>query len=493
MFIRSQRNRQSSKMELSWNIFTILSCLVFASVYGADQAIRQPSEADLFAPLMSAETDWSDILYVCDFYKTLTYACNVTQTGAGALKNKPVKPSTIEVKLPKFVIQNVTGTWKTEDGLMKSNYVTVDYMDIVAKCFFRTSYYECFGVPRCDGGGAMSACHGGEPWRGSFHGAPNTGFTGNVTAMAMESPASPLSDEPMPSESQQPQAFRSVEFPNSPSQTQFFNLSGPGPKSLLTITNSSGTFTFTGPLPTQPLTVPANGSLSFVQVHPLNSSDGSTSGISVSSFASFNAGNNKNVLPESPNFSFGGPGGLFGGLSGLGSLFGPSSFGGLGSASSESPRSDFGPSSTGIGQNKVNDSCESPSDGMQYSQSLNCLIQNFQKRILSSVMNSFTFPPFGSSPSMFQPMQMQSFGSALPARSSIFGQSQSQSQSQNLGLMSQSQEMKPEGGMARSFMSSPRNGFGGYQVYIVPDNQVPMRSRPSSSMDDMMSWLMARK
>lgn len=479
------------------NSYFILSCLLVGSTFGADQAIRQPSEADLFGPLMSSETDWSDILYVCDFYKTLTYACNVTQAGAGALKNKPVKPGMTEVKMPKFVIQNVTGAWKAENGLMKSYYVTVDYMNIVAKCFFHTEYFECFGVPRCNGGGAMSACHGGEPWRGSFQGAPNTGFTGNITAVSMESAAasSPLSEEPTPSETQ-PSALGSAEFPNtSPFQTQFFNLSGPEPKSILRITNSSGTFTSTGPLPNEPFAVPANGSVSFVQINPLNNSDGSTNGISVSSFSSFNGGDNKNILPESPNFSFGSPGGLFGGLGGLGglgSLFGPSSFGSFrpssfgsfGPSSVGAPRSDLGMGTISLGENKVNNSCESPSDINQYSQSLKCLIENFQKRLLSSVMNSFTFPSFDSQ-SMFQPMQIQSF-SSLPGRSSVFGQSQSQSS------QSQNQEMKPEGGMARSFMSSPRNSFGGYQVYVVPE-QAPVRSRQASHMDDMMSWFMSRK
>ena len=64
---------------------------------------------------------------------------------------------------------------------MKPNYVSVDYLNIVAKCFFRVEYYECFGVPRCDGHGGMSECHGGEPWRGQYEGAPNVGkFTSTV-------------------------------------------------------------------------------------------------------------------------------------------------------------------------------------------------------------------------------------------------------------------------------------------------------------------------
>jgi hypothetical protein len=82
-----------------------------------NDTLRKPSEVEFFGSLLT-DTDWTNVLYVCDFFKTLTFSCNVTQQGAEYVKNSSTKSSSKASgqKLPKFVIQNVSGVWTAEDG-----------------------------------------------------------------------------------------------------------------------------------------------------------------------------------------------------------------------------------------------------------------------------------------------------------------------------------------------------------------------------------------
>ena len=81
--------------------------------------VKKPSEAEIFG-FLNSNTDWTDVLYLCDFFKTSTFSCNVTVDGAEHLKNSSRKSSSTVampgLKQPKFVIQNVTGFWSADDG-----------------------------------------------------------------------------------------------------------------------------------------------------------------------------------------------------------------------------------------------------------------------------------------------------------------------------------------------------------------------------------------
>jgi hypothetical protein len=48
--------------------------------------------------------------------------------------------------------------------------------EVIATCvFYRTNWYECYGVADCSRGEGMTRCKGGEPWRGSYRGTPDQG------------------------------------------------------------------------------------------------------------------------------------------------------------------------------------------------------------------------------------------------------------------------------------------------------------------------------
>lgn len=76
---------------------------------------RKPSVDEIFDFLLT-DLETKDLLYVCDFFKTYQYVCNVTQLGVPSLKNHQSPPKKGAEKLQKVVLTNVSGHWSDSDG-----------------------------------------------------------------------------------------------------------------------------------------------------------------------------------------------------------------------------------------------------------------------------------------------------------------------------------------------------------------------------------------
>ncbi|OQV16920.1 hypothetical protein BV898_08926 [Hypsibius exemplaris] len=483
-------------------VLLIALCLGFAAAAGNgdNQLIRKPNETEIFGFLNGEDTDWTDVLYVCDFFKTFTFSCDVTQQGADRLKNKSTS-TIIGPKQPKFVVKNVSGTWSAEDGVLKKHYSSVDYLAIVAKCLFRSDYYECFGVPRCDGRGAMSDCHGGEPWRGKYEGLPTTGFKANVTDIALESPAMPQTSVLVPEHSNE-----TLIGANPAADGLSNNKSIPqAGQTVITLTNSSGTFTSTSNGDSDSsIEVPANGTLSIVKVTGTN---GTNAGVQVSSFSSFSSGSaltGSDMMGNGSPFPASFPG--FGGF-GFPTVFrrrrpspairndandtGVASFGSASSSSGSGSSSDTAFSSGSAPFDSPQPCSNNQGD---FGMNLRCLIQSFQSNLFQNVFSSFQSPRFQQQqPSPFRSNFNPPPPMGLGEFSSRGGPTQRQSQS--MGGMFQSQAMQqPQGrtfGVPSMRFGGFGPGFGGFKVMIVPDNtpsQMGGRGNDDND-DDMPGWM----
>ncbi|OQV12847.1 hypothetical protein BV898_12868 [Hypsibius exemplaris] len=79
-----------------------------------------------------------------------------------------------------------------ESSIIRRDFDRAGKAVILATCaFYRTRWYECYGVADCGRGEGITHCAGAAPWRGYFEGTPQTGFRGNITAEAMNSPPMP--------------------------------------------------------------------------------------------------------------------------------------------------------------------------------------------------------------------------------------------------------------------------------------------------------------
>ena len=275
-------------------------------------------------------------------------------------------------------------------------------------------------------------------------------------------------------------------------------------QTLITLTNSSGTFTSTGNGDLSgPIEVPANGGVSIVKVSPTIERNGTTSGgVQVSSFSSFSSGGsgpttfNDDVNPFAAsgtlkNYS------LCGFVSK--SVFCVKGFPGFGfpsfpgrqrpiSAVSRADNQNLTDSGSPAGPTASNDNTNCSSQG-DFSQSLRCLIQNFQKTVFSSIMTSFQNPSFQPLRFNWNPIQQSPFSFASRQQQQQQPSQPQQMQSQSMGSMFQSQQQQQQP-LGRSFFGGGFGGprFGGFKVLIVPDNGQQLQADTTGD-DDTPAWM----
>jgi len=176
--------------------FVIIS--VIAGALNAQSALRgvggeppqwnRPSSSHQIGPIgVNRHIDYS-----CIFYTNFTYRCK-TDCGDDSDTETKSFPDRPLLKYTEFNCSTPVPTpgskWSKENGMIDRYIDPSKPSDILATCaFFRTSWYECYGVADCGHGEGYTHCAGGAPWRGYFSGSPTEGFNGNVTAEAMNSP-----------------------------------------------------------------------------------------------------------------------------------------------------------------------------------------------------------------------------------------------------------------------------------------------------------------
>ncbi|XP_055328014.1 uncharacterized protein LOC129581138 [Paramacrobiotus metropolitanus] len=450
--------------------FFLLTLSIFAVSQVTFGIPTQPTTEDEIFGFLS-DLDTEDLLYTCNFLKSHHYVCNVTQLGASFLKGKsnPKETKKTPDRPGKFAIFNVTGEWADSDGFIKQFYVQLDNLDIIAKCFFRLSYYECFGVPKCDGSSGFSPCSGGEPWRGSYSGAPNIGFRGNVTAQAMQSPGAakpqslPSTDNADANYNQQrPETDSDSAFNASTTDDQMVvkhfsshdnktGMSSEGtiamsPDGRTVIIASSGMVNNTSPDGNYRIGGFASSSSSF-------SSSFEDSNINSTENAETAPKNRRRpILDLFPS--------LFQSTS-LGNLFGPLSV--------PSPKTDQQPkvtSATGAVPARGPHKCgENTSSTYDFS-SLRCMIDTFQRNVMGNIMSSIQ--------TAFSRMNFGNFGIPQPS-ASLF-----------------SQNAQPAMAQSRSYLDRPRAAVP-YGVHVSVKSDASSQSNPffpaiNEDDDDTDSW-----
>ncbi|GAU89523.1 hypothetical protein RvY_02066-2 [Ramazzottius varieornatus] len=135
------------------------------------------------------------VQYFCMFFSNSSYACKSDCLDGTNLftRNVPDKPDLKYTDLNCSIDIPPTGAvWRGQQGILKNSYVdrTIKPPYIVATCAFYTSgWYECQGVADCSAGNVgFLTCAGSAPWRGYYQGTAEHGFTGNITAEAMNAP-----------------------------------------------------------------------------------------------------------------------------------------------------------------------------------------------------------------------------------------------------------------------------------------------------------------
>ncbi|XP_055344094.1 uncharacterized protein LOC129592145 [Paramacrobiotus metropolitanus] len=135
----------------------------------------------------------SDIAYQCTFFHNSSYSCKTDCTEEDDLHSVPF-PDAPQLK---YMDRNCStdvpvagATWKPSNGFIKRRADPSRGNQVIATCsFYKTSWFECYGIADCSLGPGVLTCAGGAPWRGYYEGSPEKGtLRGNVTAEAMNSP-----------------------------------------------------------------------------------------------------------------------------------------------------------------------------------------------------------------------------------------------------------------------------------------------------------------
>lgn len=201
-------------MEHSTGIFAVLFLFVQISHSFADNAVSTSGSPSSGTDQMGIDFN---VAHFCTFFSNASYACKTDCLDGSSTftRSFPEKADLKYTDMNCSTDEPTNGAvWNRGQGILKNMFVdrTIKPSYIVATCsFYVSGWYECQGVADCSTGQVgFLTCAGSAPWRGFYGGTVEGGFTGNITAEAMNAPpAHPHPGRPGPGDMKPPPATSS--------------------------------------------------------------------------------------------------------------------------------------------------------------------------------------------------------------------------------------------------------------------------------------------